>query len=562
MVTLHDIPGAAERLKAQADQLAHQIGVPNEIIYAYFNRYAHFPQSIAELEAFGNEVDPTYGVRRRSESGAWTPIMPGVTPGKSPTDPGFKHVITNNVDSQIEAFQQVNADGSLFGGSWSPEYNAAHPELAGQSGFGTSMAAAAAAPATGGERWNTMSGDGSGPSPQDIANAAALQDWQKRQVEQSNGWPVGSLGGGAGAAAPAAPSAPAAPGAAPSSGGGTFTTRNGPKTIQQMTDELRAAGYSGPTDDQSIVDTYARTTGQVTAPSGASSGAPSPGSQGLGPLLDGVGYKNTQDFELRKAETDAKIKDLLERLKLAQNDDQRAQILQDFNIQAAIDARYDKNRAGDLDRYSALSQSLLKNAVDLGSRPEDYFKYSQYLAGGKDIFAQLYGNAPRPAFSEPTGPIRSGTISGLMNQIGMPAAPNLPFQSNDPDPRVSARLAVPRIKAGYEAALKAAGVSYLSAGDPRLVAVFKTAGDLDDAGAAEVARKNADYFQANRTSVPDDVMAGFIADAKARRVAQAPPVQATPQAQTMAASAAGGASDEIDWTTGKRKAPAGQFANF
>ncbi|HKE13840.1 MAG TPA: hypothetical protein VKB80_03170 [Kofleriaceae bacterium] len=43
------------------------------------------------------------------------------------------------------------------------------------------------------------------------------------------------------------------------SGGGTTQTPNGPKTLEEMTNELRAAGYGGPWDEASVVATYNRT---------------------------------------------------------------------------------------------------------------------------------------------------------------------------------------------------------------------------------------------------------------------------------------------------------------
>src|SRR5262245_23280077 len=49
----------------------------------------------------------------------------------------------------------------------------------------------------------------------------------------------------------------------PASGGGqqTYNTINGPKTLHDMQSELGQAGYNGPTDPQSIINTYAHTAG-------------------------------------------------------------------------------------------------------------------------------------------------------------------------------------------------------------------------------------------------------------------------------------------------------------
>ena len=131
MPVVNDFPGAYERIRAQAEQLAAAINVPKEVIFGYFNATAHFPQTIAELVNWGNQVDPKYGVSRRDPAtGAWHPIMPGVNPDPRLTAQdrgGFPHMITNAEDADIQRFQQVDASGNVFGGSWDPNYNAAHP---------------------------------------------------------------------------------------------------------------------------------------------------------------------------------------------------------------------------------------------------------------------------------------------------------------------------------------------------------------------------------------------------------------------------------------------------
>ena len=47
---------------------------------------------------------------------------------------------------------------------------------------------------------------------------------------------------------------------------GAYQTINGPRTLQQMQQELQSVGYGGPTDSASILSTYGRTTGQSVQP--------------------------------------------------------------------------------------------------------------------------------------------------------------------------------------------------------------------------------------------------------------------------------------------------------
>ena len=78
--------------------------------------------------------------------------------------------------------------------------------------------------------------------------------------QQGNSVPVSSSsssggGGGGGGSAPATTIAP-----------GAYSTVNGPRTLDQMAQELAAVGYGGPTDSASILSTYGRTTGQSVQP--------------------------------------------------------------------------------------------------------------------------------------------------------------------------------------------------------------------------------------------------------------------------------------------------------
>jgi hypothetical protein len=95
------------------------------------------------------------------------------------------------------------------------------------------------------------------PSTQQAFIAAYGQDgagqaWVNEHNAAIGARPVSSGGGGGG-----------------TPGGAVYATGNGTKTQGQMFDELRSAGYNGPTDDASIRSAYARTTGApVTAGGG------------------------------------------------------------------------------------------------------------------------------------------------------------------------------------------------------------------------------------------------------------------------------------------------------
>ncbi len=135
MPVLNDLgPEAYARVVAQLDAFAARLGIQKEIIRQYWNDTGHLPQTLGELQAWGAKPDREYGqIRRDPTTGAWTPLATGPTPGKTPEERGgFPHFITNQV-GEAQRFQQVDPNGNIFGGSWDPAYNAAHPELANQS---------------------------------------------------------------------------------------------------------------------------------------------------------------------------------------------------------------------------------------------------------------------------------------------------------------------------------------------------------------------------------------------------------------------------------------------
>jgi len=131
MAVLNDFGEAGyTRVKNQLDAFAAQLGIQKEVIYGFFNETGHLPQTLGELEAWGNKVTK-YGVARRDQgTGGWSPIMPGVNPDPRLTAQdrgGFAHNITNAEDSDVQRFQTVDPSGNIWGGSWDPAYNAAHP---------------------------------------------------------------------------------------------------------------------------------------------------------------------------------------------------------------------------------------------------------------------------------------------------------------------------------------------------------------------------------------------------------------------------------------------------
>src|SRR5690242_473538 len=181
MPVVNDFPGLYERIKTAADQLAARIGVQKEVIYGYFNDTGHFPQTLDELTTWGNKVDPKYGVSRRDpQTGAWHPIMPGVNPDPRLTSQdrgGFPHNITNAEDSDIQRFQQVDPRGVIFGGSWDPNYNAAHPELAGKTGFDAVPTGSTTEPK-----------QSNAPAMQKTASSGAFGDPQNYVGQEGGGW--------------------------------------------------------------------------------------------------------------------------------------------------------------------------------------------------------------------------------------------------------------------------------------------------------------------------------------------------------------------------------------
>jgi hypothetical protein len=134
MPVLNDFGDAGyARVTQQLDAFAAKLGIPKEIIRQYWSDTAHLPQTLDELKAWGMKPDREYGqVRYDQATGRWNPLGQGPTPGKTDLERGgFPHFINNNV-GDAQRFQQVDASGNIFGGSWDAAYNQAHFDAQGR----------------------------------------------------------------------------------------------------------------------------------------------------------------------------------------------------------------------------------------------------------------------------------------------------------------------------------------------------------------------------------------------------------------------------------------------
>lgn len=153
--------------------------------------------------------------------------------------------------------------GVMVNGQW-------HEELAdpNDNGGGSNLSSVSQSPTMGGATTNqpvnsgTSSGGGggsgaqaadgqtlAGQSPQTQQNyRATYGDRADAQWVADHNKAIGAVAGSSTTAAPQ---------------GQTYATSNGPRSVAQMTAELAKAGYNGPTDQNSIVQAYARTTGST-----------------------------------------------------------------------------------------------------------------------------------------------------------------------------------------------------------------------------------------------------------------------------------------------------------
>lgn len=234
MPTLNDFGDAGvARVEKVLQDFAAKLGVDKEYAYAYFNHTGHLPQTLQEFQTFLNDPsnNPYNFARRDAATGALRGYLhPGDTPGTlGAKDPGFRHVITNAEDTAVQRFQQVDASGNIFGGSWDPAYNAAHPELAGRpadAGFGDdpNLRQRIAASGSFGDPNNHTGQDGQGWWA--VVDGRRIGPFLSRQeAEQAynanGGPPPGGTGAGGPPASGGPPPAPAPAGAAPGAPSGS-----------------------------------------------------------------------------------------------------------------------------------------------------------------------------------------------------------------------------------------------------------------------------------------------------------------------------------------------------
>lgn len=181
-------------------------------------------------------------------------------------------------------------------------------------------------------------------------------------------------------------------GGAPSGGsgttggtGGTYTTRDGAMSYQQLESALRAAGYGGPWDANSMVAAYNR------ADPTYQQGAGDYDWDALWSALmgsEGDRFAWTKEIALKQLEEEVK---------------NREEQARQFNANL----------------YSGLAQALLGGATSLAGTPQDWVQYANYTHGGKNIFDTLYGSTPAPAFSAPTGISQPRTIQDVLADLGL-----------------------------------------------------------------------------------------------------------------------------------------------
>ncbi len=171
----------------------------------------------------------------------------------------------------------------------------------------------------------------------------------------------------------------------------TYDTPNGPKTLAQMQDGLRGAGWGGNYDDPaSVIAAY----NQTASGSGSKTGGSGNPAQDL---LDAIASGDQQKFD---------------------------EAVKEYQQTSSTN----------------LATSLLGTASQLGG-PENYDKFVQYTSGGRNLWEQLFGNQPRPDFSAPTGPITPETITTLLQRLGMIPATPAPTSVNPQAPAGSVPVA-------------------------------------------------------------------------------------------------------------------------
>lgn len=195
--------------------------------------------------------------------------------------------------------------------------------------------------------------------------------------------------------------------AAPTGGGGkVYRTPSGDKTIAQMNAELRAAGWGGPWDDNSVIAKY-NELGLAARRGGGSGGTGGAAGDDVAGFIDANLKSNRERFD------------------------------------------YDKTRDA-RSMYSDVARTLLSTASGLRG-PRDWMAYAQNAAGGRSLTQQLFGSEGVPAFGSPTNPNAAITMDDLLRDLGLggggqPGAPGQPAQQTFTMDEMTSRLR----EAGYD----------------------------------------------------------------------------------------------------------------
>jgi hypothetical protein len=244
----------------------------------------------------------------------------------------------------------------------------------------------------------------------------------------------------------------------------TVQTRNGPKTIQQIADEMHTAGYNGPWDDSSLVAAYNNVPTSGEGPGGpGGAGAPDTGigfNLGAGQLAFQMADAKTKN-DLAKAAQDWMIQNQ-QAILTGTFQGNPTMAMQQYLHQVANDA-FNQNlqqaqlaiSKGQLDLSVGTAQGYVNGAPTVAEQqtqnqatqayltllsnlkgPENAFQYARTLAGTpkgfQDIVASATGQRYNPGFGGTSGeqPV-AASLGGLLNdasggQVGQPGSNAIP----------------------------------------------------------------------------------------------------------------------------------------
>lgn len=282
--------------------------------------------------------------------------------------------------------------------------------------------------------------------------------------------------------------APAARGGGGSAQGtpGSYQTKNGVKTTQQMREELKVAGWPEweQANEQQVVDTYRSTTGGDVTPAGSGASGGGGGSIGAGGPNAGMGQRFKDVYERVRAKKgvaylSANDPDLLAAAgaefagaltpeQISQVYEQGAnyyrsnnnQVIPDqvvgqivtqwkpFGLNPTLNTRKwvedtrqweadfeEKSRQFDQQEYGNMARALLQASAQMRG-PRDWVKYQEMLGGGRGVLDQLHGSTPNPGFGM-TGETEPARVSDILEGLGMTSRP---ASKRKPIPQTGARL--------------------------------------------------------------------------------------------------------------------------